>query len=412
VHIIFTREKKDHEYFQKIISKRDETIIQNAQFVNEIGKGNYSVHIIPDGEQDVLGKSLLAMKENLLARYRKESIQSWISEGKNVISNILPLYNELEELGDNILEHLIRYIDAIQGAIYLYNEEEDTLVSLSTYAYYRKKHFNQQFRVGFGLIGQCAYEKDYIYRTKIPDDYFTVSSGLLGEKKPSSLLIVPLISGDTLQGVVEIASLSPEIPEQAIDLVKEMGGIIARTIFNLKVNQKTQKLLQDSRKMAVELQKNKQKLEENPEEMRANQEQLQRFNEQLKAQVQSLENSQNKLHWLLENISEIIIIYDKDLVNIYVSPSVKRILGYSPEEYMNGKDFEGIARDDQDRIRDLFEMIIKDPSLTPVIQYNYIRKDGRKVSLESKFRNMLKDPVVNGITLNINDVTEIHRDDK
>jgi len=412
VHFLYTRQQKTHSYFQKIISKKDETINQNAQFANEIGKGNYSVHIIPEGEQDVLGKSLLVMKENLLANYRKESIQNWISEGKNVISNILRLYNTLEVLGDHILEHLVKYIDAIQGAIYLYNEEEDSLVSLSTYAYHRKKYMTQQFKVGFGLIGQCAYEKDHIYRTEIPDDYFTVSSGLLGEKKPASLLIVPLISEDTLQGVVEIASLSPEIPEQTIELVKELGDIIARTIFNLRVNQKTEKLLQESQKMTLELQSNEEKLKENAEEMRVTQEELKRSNEQLESQVQEVENAQKRLHWLLENASEIITIYDKDLKNIYVSPSVIRILGYSPKEYMKGKDIERLTLDDQKRMKELFDMTVKDPSLTPTIQYNYIRKDGQQVALESKFRNMLEDPSVNGIILNISDITEKHRAEK
>jgi len=412
VHLLYTRKQKNLGYFQKIINKKNETINQNAQFANEIGKGNYSVHIIPEGEQDVLGKSLLVMKENLLANYRKESIQNWISEGKNVISNILRLYNKLEDLGDHILEHLVKYIDAIQGAIYLYNEEDDSLVSLSTYAYFRKKYISQQFKVGFGMIGQCAYERDHIYRTEIPDDYFTISSGLLGEKKPASLLIVPLISDDMLQGVVEIASLSPEIPEQTIDLVKELGDIIARTIFNLRVNQKTEKLLQESQKMTVELQSNEQKLKENAEEMRATQEQLKRSNEQLESQVQEVENAQKRLHWLLENASEIITIYDKDLKNIYVSPSVIRILGYSPAAYMKGKDFERLTLDDQERIKELFDMTVKDPSITPTIQYNYIRKDGQQVSLESKFRNMLEDPSVNGIILNINDITEKHRAEK
>ncbi len=412
VHLIYIRQVKNQAYFRNIINRKDETINRNAEFAKEIGKGNYSVHIIPEGDQDVLGKSLLVMKENLLSNYRKESIQNWISEGKNLISNILRIYNKLEELGDHILEHLVKYIDAIQGAIYLYNEEENSLVSLSTYAYYRKKYISQEFKVGYGLIGQCAFEKDYIYRTEIPEEYFTISSGLLGEKKPASLLIVPLISDDMLQGVVEIASLNPDIPEQTIELVKELGDIIARTIFNLRVNQKTEKLLQESQTMTVELKTNEEKLKENAEEMRGTQEELKRSNEQLEAQILEVENAQKRLHWLLENASEIITIYDKDLNNTYVSPSVITILGYSPKEFMKGKDFERLTLDSQARIRALFDMIIKDPDLTPTIQYNYIRKDGQQVSLESKFRNMLDDPSVNGIILNMSDITERHRAEK
>ncbi len=108
--------------------------------------------------------------------------------------------------------------------------------------------------------------------------------------------------------------------------MKELGDIIARTIFNLRVNQKTEKLLQESQKMTLELQSNEEKLKENAEEMRVTQEELKRSNEQLESQVQEVENAQKRLHWLLENASEIITIYDKDLKNIYVSPSVIRSL--------------------------------------------------------------------------------------
>jgi serine phosphatase RsbU (regulator of sigma subunit) len=284
VHFIYTRQQKKLGFLQKTIGKKDETIKRSAQFANEIGKGNYSVQIIPEGEQDVLGKSLLVMKENLLANYRKESVHNWISEGKNVISNILRISNKLEELGDHVLEHLVKYIDAIQGAIYLYNEEDDSLVSLSTYAYHGKKNIDQKFKVGYGLIGQCAYEKDYIYRTEIPEDYFTISSGLLGEQKPASLLIVPLISDDTLQGVVEIAFLSPEIPEKTIDLVKELGDFIARTIFNLRVTQEA----------------------------------LKRSDEKLEAQVQELENAQRIQSSILPGIRQIQEFFPKCF--IYYKP--------------------------------------------------------------------------------------------
>jgi PAS domain S-box-containing protein len=361
VQVLYKRMLHNQMNFQNIIDKKDEIIRRNVQFAKEIGKGNHVVNIIPEGEQDLLGKSMLALKESLLAADRKESLKKWISEGKNAISDILSRYHNLEELGDQILEHLVKYIDAVQGAIYLYDEEDESLVSLSTYAYHRKENVNQQFKVGQGLIGQCAYEKEFICRSRIPDDYFTISSGLLGEQKPASLLIGPLITNDALQGVVEIAFLSSEIPEQTIDLVKELGVLIARTIHNLRVNQKTENLLLESQK---------------------------------------------RLNWLLENASGIIAIYRKDLKITYVSPSVIRILGYSPEEYMKDKNFDRLTPEDQERIRELFSMIIKDPSISPSIQYHYTRKDGRQVTLESTFRNMLEDPSVNGIIMSTNDISE------
>ena len=139
--IHFKRKEEERNYFKRIIDNRNDTINRNALFAKEIGEGNYSVDIFPSGETDILGKSLLVMKENLVANHEKESIQNWITEGKNLVSNILRMYNKLEELGDHVLEHLVKYIDAIQGAIYLYNEENETLVNLSTYAYSQEKAY-------------------------------------------------------------------------------------------------------------------------------------------------------------------------------------------------------------------------------------------------------------------------------
>ena len=409
VHLYYQFHARDQATFERTLDRKDETINRNADFAREIGLGNYAVHIIPEGEQDVLGKSLLVMKENLLANHRKESVQNWISEGKNLIFNILRMYNKLEELGDHVLEHLVQYMDAVQGAIYLYHEERESLVSLSTYAYYRKKYTSEEFKIGHGLIGQCAYERDVIYRTEIPEDYYTISSGLLGEKQPSSLLIVPLISEENLQGVVEIASLDSEIPEQSIRLVRELGDIIARTIFNLRVNQKTEKLLEESQSMTLELKKREEMLTENAEEMRVTQEELKESNEQLEAKVQEVENAQQRLHWLLENASEIISIYNKDYKTTYVSPSVNSILGYTPEEIMQGKDMERLTLQGQALMKDLLDQITADPSLSPTIEYTYVRKDGQQISLETRARNLFADPSVNGIILNSRDITERRR---
>ena len=174
------KERLSNSYREEI-SKKDGIIDRYAEYARKIGQGNYAESIEPENEQDILGKSLLVMSSNLLANHKKESEQNWISEGRNIISNVLRIHNKLEDLGAHVLEELVKYIDAVQGTIYLYHEDQEKLVCLSTYAYGRKKFISDEFRIGFGLIGQCAYEKDFIYRTEIPDGYCTVSSGLIGD---------------------------------------------------------------------------------------------------------------------------------------------------------------------------------------------------------------------------------------
>jgi len=406
------KRESDLSVFEEEIKKKDATISRNVSLAKEIGEGNYNINIEPDGDKDVIGKSLLVMRDNLHSNRIREQELVWISEGKNMISNTLRMHPRLEDLGDNVLQSLVDYIDAIQGAIYLYNETDKNLVSLSTYAYNNKKVLEKEYRIGFGLIGQCAYQRELIYRTEIPDDYFTITSGIIGERKPCSLLLIPLISEDQLQGVIELASFQKDIPPLTISLVKELAGIIARTIYNVRVNQKTERLLEESQKMTIELRENEEKLRENARLMQVTQEELRKTNIQLESKITEVENAQRLLHRMLENASEIISIYNKDSQMVYISPSVENILGYTAEEMIKGKSSERLSQHGRESLASLLEQVKENPEVTPVIRFNYVRKDGEMIFLEATARNRLEDPAINGIILNSRDITETYRAEK
>ncbi|NJK85070.1 MAG: PAS domain S-box protein [Bacteroidales bacterium] len=297
----------------------------------------------------------------------------------------------------------------MQGALYIFDEEKKLLRNLATYAYNRKKYINQEFKIGYGLIGQCAYEMDYIYRTEIPDDYVSITSGILGDQKPQSILLVPLINDEKLQGVIEFASVEPAIPELTIKFLKELGEIISRTLFNLKVTQRTEQLLKESQQMTIELQENEEQLRQNAEEMRATQEELRKSNEQLESKIQEVENAQKRLYSLLENASEIISIYDENMNMTYESPSVAKILGYSPDEMMGGKDMDRLTRKGEASIREMFKSLLSKPDEPVTIQYTYMKKDGQKIFIESTGRNLLHDTAIRGIIVNSTDITERKR---
>ena len=412
VYIILKRKANHQIEYQQEIKQMQERIDINAQFAKDIGDGNYFREFTVSDYDDILGRSLLLMRDNLLTNNKKESEQNWIAEGKEEISNILRLHTKINDLAYDVIVKLIKYISAIQGAFYVYDDEKDKIVNVATYAYNRRKFVNQEFLFGEGLVGECAYELDIIYRTEIPDDYVSITSGILGEQKPKSILIIPLISDEKLQGVLEFASLNEEIPELTITFMRELGEIIARTIFNLRINQKTERLLQESQQMTEELQENEEQLRQNAEEMRATQEELQKSYLQLEGQIAEVENAQKRLNSLLENSSEIIIIYDEFLSLMYQSPSVKKILGYSPEEMSHGKYFDRLTRKGEQEIRNMFKQLMENPLEIITIQYTYMKKDGQKIFLETTGRNLLHDPAIKGILLNSQDVTERKRAEK
>ncbi|PLX15665.1 MAG: hypothetical protein C0597_08615, partial [Marinilabiliales bacterium] len=383
IYFSIKKRERDKVAFERIIEQRDQDINKNARFAKRIGEGIYDDKDTQIDEDDIIGRSLIVMRDNLLSNTKKEKEQNWISEGKDLVSRILRMHNNIDELAYEVLVELIKYIDIIQGSFYIYNDEESKIINLATYAYNRKRYVNQEFKIGEGLIGQCAYEQDIVYRTEIPENYTSITSGILGDKKPCSILIVPLITEEKLQGVIEFASIKNKFPELTIKFLKELGEIIARTLYNLKMNQKTEKLLQESQQMTSELKANEEQLRQNAEEMRATQEELEISNKNLETQIKEVENAQKRLHSLLENASEVISIYDSELKLKYQSPSVTKILGYTPEEMMSGKDMDRLTAKGEAAMKEMFDQLMEDHHTPRAIQYTYIKKDGKKIHIET-----------------------------
>ncbi len=342
------------------------------------------------------------IKTNYELKISTEQERYWITQGKDLITGIIRKHNDLNEFASDLLHNLISYTGSVQGAFYLYDEQEEIIENISTYAYKRDKYFKQTFKPGEGLIGQAVFEKELIYRRKIPNNYMTISSGLIGEQKPKCILIQTLTADEKVQGVVEIAFLNDEIPDKVIVFVKELKEIIGQSIFNNKANFTTKKLLSESQKLTEQLKKNEEELRKNAGEMELTQIELQKSNIELASKISEVEQAQKRLNALLENASEVITIYDINGIVQYVSPSVKNILGYNPEEMIGVNRFER-----GDRIlRDNFNELIKTPDKSIIFEYQYTNKFNDRLWLETKGTNLITNTAINGIIFNTRNITE------
>lgn len=404
-----TRLQNEKNHF---LQKQKKIYDNYAEHAERLGMGDYSTPIELHEENGELGRSLQYLQGYLRATERKKRDETWISEGKEMISRTLRLYNDINELSWKVLENLCKYISVEQGAMYLYEESSGSLRCIAIHAYNRRKQLNQEFKIGHGLVGQCAYEMDFVYRTEIPEDYITISSGILSDQKPQSIVLVPLISNEELQGVMEFASIQPKIRKIYIQLLLELGEIIGRSVYNLKMNRKTEELLAESREMTKKLQVNEQTLRENARVMQKTQQELENSNLQLETKIKEVENARGKLHWMLENASELISIYDENMNLSYVSPSVVKILGYTEQEFSEGKDFERLTREGAAALKDLVSHSVSFPDSRKTIQYSVVKKEGEKVFLEARAKNLLNDPSIHGVIVNSIDITERIRAEK
>jgi len=413
-YLIINKKEEIQEQFDEVkaqLSNQTENINRVATFAEKIGNGQYDIDFEISDESDTLGKTLQNLRDKLYENNQKESLQNWEMVGKDKINQILRKYNDVNLLSYEVLEALINYIDVPQGVFYVFDDEDQKLYISASYAYNRKKYLKGEVKVGEGLVGQAAIEKDIVHRTEIPEYYLSITSGILGEKKPDSILIVPLFMEEKLQGIFEFASLKKFKPHE-IEFVKNIAEIVAQTIYNLKITEKTERLLKESQEMTQELKENEEELRQNAEEMRLTQEELEKTNISLEEKIEEVNRSQKRLYSLLENASELITIYDEKRKLQYVSPSVKNILGYTEEDILAGKDFDRTNKKGQNTINQMFENLIKNPDQAQTIQYTYLNKKGSIMFLETTGRNLLHDTAIKGLLLNTTDITERKRAEK
>jgi PAS domain S-box-containing protein len=407
-------EEHSTDEFGQMGTKVDElvkTLKVNADFAQRIGEGKYETQFKPASDNDLLGMSLINMRSNLIENERRDKERNWIVRGVAEISEILRMHDSIDNLGEDVIRFILDKIGAVQGAFYVINDdnEQQRLIEMrASWAYNRRKYLKVKFKFAEGLVGQAAAEKDTILRTEIPDDYVSITSGILGDQRPKCILIVPLITNEEVYGILEFAGFK-KFDQSQVKFVQELSLILARTIFNIKVNERTRKLLAESQEMSNELKEKQEVLRQNAEEMQSTQEELQRSNQKLEEQIEEVNRTQKRMQLLLENASEVITIYEEDETIRYISPSVETILGYGQKEMISKSDIDKVHPDHRETFRELFRKMIAQPDAKITMQYEYKTKDGGYIWIESTGTNCMSNPAIHGYILNSRDITERRR---
>ncbi len=293
---------------------------RTSDFATHIGKGNLDAKFEILSDKDVLGNSLIEMRNSLQHAKQEEEKrkiedekQNWTTQGLAKFGEILRQNNDnIETLSFNIIKNLVNYLDASQGALYVKNdsEEDDIYYELiAAIAYDRKKMLNKKIKVGEDLVGRCVHEKLTIYMIDIPENYVHITSGL-GESNPRCLLLVPLKLNDDVYGVVEIVSFY-EIDKYKINFVEKVGESIASTISSVKINERTAILLEQSQQQGEELAAQEEEMRQNLEELQATQEDAARRETEMSGLWNALNMASSVV--VFDMTGNIIDINDKNL---------------------------------------------------------------------------------------------------
>jgi len=247
-----------------------------------------SITVEAQGEVAALKNNINQMIANLKDTTQQNMEQDWLKTNLARFSGMMQGQKTLESVSRLIMSELTPLVGAHAGVFYL-NESaqvDPVLKLLSSYAYQERKSLANRFRLGEGLVGQCALEKKSILVASVPSDYIHISSGL-GDAPPMNIIVLPvLFEGDVL-AVIELASFQnfSAIHRAFLDQLMESIGVVLNMI---SANMRTEELLQQSQSLTQELQSQSR-------ELQSQQDQLKRSNIELEAQAKELEEKARQL---------------------------------------------------------------------------------------------------------------------
>jgi two-component system cell cycle sensor histidine kinase/response regulator CckA len=112
---------------------------------------------------------------------------------------------------------------------------------------------------------------------------------------------------------------------------------------------------------------------------------------------------------LTDHASEYVLVLDERRRVTFASRSVERILGVTPEELIGVDSLQNKTEADRAALAAAFERVLEHPGEPAVAEFRVRHRDGRLVTLSGSARNLLSNPAVEGIVVNVHDISAERR---
>jgi len=267
-------------------------------------------------ETGVMARAIGVLKDI----YRKSNDQHWVKSHTSDIRNVLQQAEEFRGLAQSTVSGIAPVVGAGHAALYV-GDAQGQFSLLAAYGYRERKHLSHVFRVGEGLVGQCAMEKTSILLTA-PKDYIRISSGL-GEGPPACVLVLPIIHGERVLAVLELASFQA-FSEREKALLEALLPTLAVSMEILDRNLRTKDLLVATQLQAERMEKQAAQLEEQTVEM--------------EAQQAELRETENWFRSIIETAPDGMLVVDSAGQMVLANPMAEQLLGCAPGALL-GSDF-------------------------------------------------------------------------
>jgi len=232
---------------------------------NAIAAGDYTREVKLLSEQDQLGYALSNMTQRLQNMTALSEKQNWLKTGQNKLNKTMRGEMDITLLARKVIIFLAKYLKAQVGILYIYDEKRNELKLTASYAFSQRKSLNDCFKIGEGLVGQAAYEKEIISITEIPEEYTRIISAM-GDAAPRNILVAPFTREGNLKGVIELGCLQT-FSDTDLEFIRTVTENIAIAISSAQSRTQAKILLEESQAQAEELTVQQEELRETNEKL-------------------------------------------------------------------------------------------------------------------------------------------------
>lgn len=284
------RIEKQREDEAKYLETSQRISIMEA-ITKKIADGNYSVRST-DTKQDDLGRishALNDMTTSLEKNFNHLRDTTWLQAGAVKLSNAMRGERNLQRLSNNLINSFIEYLDAPLGTLYITGQHSQ----LSLIASFAASDAPKNLKMGEGIVGQVLKTKKIVMLNDIPANYVTIRSSI-GNSRPTSLVIVPLLYSNEVIGVVELGLFKP-LTQVELDFLTANAEAVGIGLNAALDYERLQHLLEETQAQAEELQTQHGELENLNTELEAQAQKLQASEEELRVQQEELQQTNEEL---------------------------------------------------------------------------------------------------------------------
>jgi HAMP domain-containing protein/signal transduction histidine kinase/CheY-like chemotaxis protein len=275
-----------------------------AEVATAVTKGDLtrSIAVEAQGEVAALKDNINEMILNLAATTRKNNEQDWLKTNIAKFTGMMQGQRDLLTVAQLLLSELTPLIGAQHGTFYIAETAEETVLKLlAGYAIDNRAETPQRFRIGEGLVGQCARERMRILATNVPAEYIRINSSL-GGAAPVSIVVLPVLFEGDVKAAIELASFGQfsDVHLAFLDQLTQSIGIVLNTIA---ATMRTEQLLQQSQALAEELQSQQLQLQTTNEELQEKAQLLAEQKTEVEMKNQEVEQAKKALEEKAEQLS-------------------------------------------------------------------------------------------------------------